>query len=189
MIQNFPVTKRRRSVGNRSSSDLVLWNLPSLTILVGKYFIIPSVSKRAVTLFSPVNSSGSLPRPPPSSQARVWSYPPTSPPSATASMNRSSLHGGPARGSQNPKSSQDARSSQHARSSFAVQPAINAGTFTYKKKAVKIVSAASSVPVAARPQALPSQLTAMPAEAAASLPTPDPSPAPDPAGSRFAAKE
>jgi hypothetical protein len=188
-IQNFPVTKRRGSVGKCSTSDLISSVLLTLTVLGGTHFIIPAIAKRAVTSPSPVDLSGSLPSPPPSLQPQMWSSPPASSPSAAASMNRSSLHGGPTRGPQNPNSSQDARSSQHARSNFAVQPAANAGAFKLKKNTVKIVSPADPAPSAMRPQAPPSISAAMPARAATSSLNPAPLPATGLAASRFAPKE
>ena len=182
-IQNFPVTKRRGSVGKCSSSYLISSLLLTLTVLEGTHFIVPTVAKRAVNSPSPVTS----PPPPPSPQSPMWSSPPSTSSSVTASMNRSSLHGGPARGPQN--SSQDARSSQNARSNFAVQPTANAGTFKLKKNVVKIVSAAGPVPTATRPPAPSPTPAAMTAGAAAPLSTAKLSSATGLAASRFAPKE
>lgn len=120
-----------------------------------------------------------LPSPPPSPlqspKRQMWPSPPPSSPSVTASMNRSLLHGGPARGNAGPLNGrQDARSPQNARSNLTIQPAANAGIFKLKKNAVKIVSAAGPAPNAPLPRAPPQPA----GPAVMSLSTPISSPAP-----------
>ncbi|KAH6625614.1 hypothetical protein C7974DRAFT_414115 [Boeremia exigua] len=102
-------------------------------------------------------------------------------------MDRSLLHGGPARstagfpqgltqGHQDARASQDARTSQDAGTNFAVQPATTPVTFKLKKKAVKIVGAAGPTPTASRPKA-PLRISSSSSMATTSVSTPAPSPA------------
>jgi hypothetical protein len=99
---------------------------------------------------------------PPATPRRVDSPILVRSPIFNATMNRSALHGAPARsqvpsprgparglqsayGHQDAQSNQPAYGNQDARSNLAVQPAANAGSLKLKKTAVKIVSAPASI--------------------------------------------